>query len=310
VLKQKIQQYPLLCFYGLSIAIALATIPFFILPGVEDGIAQGFEQSGIPFNTDLVTAVRVAVAAPIALPGLLLSLISLASVDIAVMIVAKVAYGQKGLTALKQRFRFWSPQIKWQRALLVWVSCILTFSAMNLATGLLNQLTLAPGNFNWRVNVIFGNILVSFLIAMFLDAGALFEENGWRGFALPLLQNHFSPLSASLILGLMWFGWHIPIKFDIFSYGLAAGILLFAILIVKFVLLTIIMTYFWNVVGGTTIIAISMHGLSNDSIRLAGQILSDSYAVYLISEINLILPMLIVAIVLIWKTQGKLGFNL
>ena len=39
--------------------------------------------------------------------------------------------------------------------------------------------------------------------------GALGEETGWRGYALPQLQRRFSPLASSLILALLWFGWHL-----------------------------------------------------------------------------------------------------
>jgi len=38
--------------------------------------------------------------------------------------------------------------------------------------------------------------------------GATGEELGWRGFALPRLQNRFSPLSSAIILGLIVSGWH------------------------------------------------------------------------------------------------------
>lgn len=37
------------------------------------------------------------------------------------------------------------------------------------------------------------------------------EETGWRGFALPRLQETFSPKIATLILSLFWAGWHIPL---------------------------------------------------------------------------------------------------
>lgn len=36
------------------------------------------------------------------------------------------------------------------------------------------------------------------------------EETGWRGFALPRLQDRFSPLTAMLVLALIWAGWHLP----------------------------------------------------------------------------------------------------
>ena len=38
--------------------------------------------------------------------------------------------------------------------------------------------------------------------------GPLFEESGWRGFALPRMQHRFGPVRGSLLLGMLWTGWH------------------------------------------------------------------------------------------------------
>src|SRR5262249_45840648 len=43
-----------------------------------------------------------------------------------------------------------------------------------------------------------------------LLGGPLFEEPGWRGFALPRLESRFGPLAGTLILGLVWSAWHVP----------------------------------------------------------------------------------------------------
>ncbi len=57
------------------------------------------------------------------------------------------------------------------------------------------------------------------------------EETGWRGFALPLLQRRVSPLTAMLVLAVIWAGWHLPMflvvdSFSGFSAGTVVGWLL------------------------------------------------------------------------------------
>lgn len=44
-----------------------------------------------------------------------------------------------------------------------------------------------------------------------LTGGPLGEEIGWRGFALPRLQRYWAPPVASLVLGVLWAGWHLPL---------------------------------------------------------------------------------------------------
>lgn len=55
--------------------------------------------------------------------------------------------------------------------------------------------------------------LATFLLVVTIGGG--FEEPGWRGFALPRLQARHTPVKATLILGLVWGVWHLPL------YGLA-----------------------------------------------------------------------------------------
>jgi membrane protease YdiL (CAAX protease family) len=37
------------------------------------------------------------------------------------------------------------------------------------------------------------------------------EELGWRGFMLPVLQERYSALTSSLLVGVAWAGWHLPL---------------------------------------------------------------------------------------------------
>jgi membrane protease YdiL (CAAX protease family) len=55
--------------------------------------------------------------------------------------------------------------------------------------------------------------VVPVFIAMLLFplSGAFGEELGWRGFALPRLLEGRSPLSATLLLGVLVAAWHAPL---------------------------------------------------------------------------------------------------
>ncbi|NHN58950.1 CPBP family intramembrane metalloprotease [Halorussus sp. JP-T4] len=48
-----------------------------------------------------------------------------------------------------------------------------------------------------------------FLFAMVLSGG-LNEEPGWRGFAQARLNERYGALRASLVVGVVWAGWHLP----------------------------------------------------------------------------------------------------
>jgi membrane protease YdiL (CAAX protease family) len=49
----------------------------------------------------------------------------------------------------------------------------------------------------------------AFVVVLLVGGGL--EEPGWRGFGLPLLQKRLSPIRATLVLGLVWGVWHVPI---------------------------------------------------------------------------------------------------
>src|SRR5262249_24475725 len=47
----------------------------------------------------------------------------------------------------------------------------------------------------------------------------LSEEPGWRDFALPLIQRRHGAALGTLILGLVWGCWHLPLFFTRWSLG-------------------------------------------------------------------------------------------
>jgi hypothetical protein len=62
-------------------------------------------------------------------------------------------------------------------------------------------------------------------------------------------------------------------------------------------------------VGGSTLIAIAMHGLHNDSVCLMDRITGGGYAPYAISEFSLPAPIVAVAVVVLFVSGRKLGLG-
>lgn len=47
--------------------------------------------------------------------------------------------------------------------------------------------------------------------ALVLVLGPISEEVGWRGFGLEALQRAYTPLASSLLIGVVWWAWHLPL---------------------------------------------------------------------------------------------------
>lgn len=54
--------------------------------------------------------------------------------------------------------------------------------------------------------------LTPIFIAMLLSN--VWEEIGWRGFALPRLRHRWGDLQVSLLMGSLWFLWHLPLMLN------------------------------------------------------------------------------------------------
>ena len=94
-----------------------------------------------------------------------------------------------------------------------------------------------------------------FFVSLFLR-GALGEELGLRGFALPRLQTHMSPFRASLIIGVLWGAWHLPV----FIGRDALSIMAFSLLSIG---LSMMFTWLFNGSGGSLIPVLLFHAAQN-----------------------------------------------
>jgi membrane protease YdiL (CAAX protease family) len=87
------------------------------------------------------------------------------------------------------------------------------------------------------------------------------EETGWRGYALPKLQQRFSPISASLVLAVFWVGWHIPQFFFLDSYK-NFSIAMIPVFVVGLGCGAVVWTWVYNRTGSILAVAV-WHGIYN-----------------------------------------------
>lgn len=279
----------------------------FLLSGAESAIDTGLSKAGIDFGSDLLTAARVLVVYPAALLGIALALGQVAAPDLAVLFVARIKGGRPLLHAVRRLFRPWSKDVGPRRGVRIWVTVLVVFSLCNVASGVLHH-AFIPRDFTWHLS---WSMVALLPVAMFLDAGALLEENGWRGFALPVLLRHRGPLAASIIVGLAWATWHFPVKYDAFTeYGLWEGLAYLGAFTIKIVAMSVVITFFWARAGQATLLAITMHGLSNDVARVGGFADGSTWQSSAISELDLAVPFIILAFVLVPYANRKGWGNL
>jgi membrane protease YdiL (CAAX protease family) len=84
------------------------------------------------------------------------------------------------------------------------------------------------------------------------DPGALGEELGWRGFALPLLLLRYPALIAGAILGLIWGVWHLP---AFYVPSLPHSTISIAAFICLAIALSVIMAWLYVQTGGNVVFA-------------------------------------------------------
>lgn len=171
-------------------------------------------------------------------------------------------YGKKGLLQLLGRFKRF--RIKWYWwALLFLIPATIHFTGVSLWQ-LLYTGEISPSILN--ISYWLGAIIPSFLIAGFG------EELGWRGFALPRLQRHFSPVVASLILGIVHLFWHLP------TYWLGQGIhnVPFVYVLAFIFPWTFIFSWLYNKSGGSMLFAVGFHAISNASLSIVSFFPSES----------------------------------
>lgn len=100
-----------------------------------------------------------------------------------------------------------------------------------------------------------------FLTALFLGGG-FGEELGWRGFMLPKLQERLSPITSSLVIGLIWGAWHAPV-FLFAGAERSGGLVSFVLFTILVICLSVIFTWVFNNSKEGLIIPLLLHASLN-----------------------------------------------
>ena len=217
---------------------------------------------------------------------------------VAALVMTAVTDGGPGVVRLLRRYIQWRTRLVWYLFVLIGIPVIIVLGTI-----------VVPGA-GESFQPIIGTLLIAYpwaFVLTFFLGGPLGEEPGWRGFALPRLQKRNGPLWGSLVLGLLWAGWHFPLFFTgVWTPPTLANMVMFTLMITA---LTVIMTWVFNHTGGSLLIMMLMHASFN---TFANRVAAPLFPAPIFEDYGL-LPVLIgfvvTAIVLIIATRGRLGYD-
>lgn len=107
-------------------------------------------------------------------------------------------------------------------------------------------------------------------VIFILFFGPVPEEMGWRGYVLDSLQDRWSALFSSLILGSAWALWHLPLFFIKGTYQANLGVFTvdFWLFLLMMIPETVLMTWIYNNNKRSTLSAVFFHF----AINLTGEV--------------------------------------
>lgn len=167
---------------------------------------------------------------------------------LAAIVVLAVTRGKAGVMALLRRM------VRWRVSPVWYAVALLLPVAITVAATVLNVLFGAQAPSSAELSGWTGLVPGFLLLLLVPGFGGAWEEPGWRGYALPRLQVGRSALLASLILGLLWAFWHLPL--------MVVGEVNWSD-IVLVIAASVVFAWVFNSASGSVLIAMVMHATNN-----------------------------------------------
>ncbi|SFC08797.1 CAAX protease self-immunity [Halobiforma haloterrestris] len=152
------------------------------------------------------------------------------------------------------------------------------------------------------------------LVGLSLLAG-LGEEPGWRGVALPRLQERYGPLGATVLLGVVWAGWHLPVYFvdPRSSHGITDPIVLggmVALTALGIVLYAFFYTWIYNRTGSILLLMVLHGGFNTSTVHLIpfadAVVFGPAYVTLLTVQVGVLF---VTVLGLVALSGGRLGYD-
>lgn len=197
-------------------------------------------------------------AVPPGLKFLLIVLAPFTGPTLAAFIMTTVLEGRVGVRRLLRRMVQWRFGLPWYLVALAAPPLVLMASVATIY----GAAALPPlGEQGMQI----GAAYMITLVVNLLIGGSLGEEPGWRGFALPRLQTHYGPLMGSIVLGVFWSLWHLPLILIPGGATWTGSIMLFIVLNIA---LSITHTWVFNGTRSSLLSVMLLHATFNTSTRL------------------------------------------
>jgi len=219
-----IKKHPLLAFFVLAYALSwMVEIPL----ALE---AQGMIQAGIPFSLHYLAAYGPMLSA---------------------LIVTGLIGGIRGLRELLSRMAKWKVNPGW------WLVAVAPLGLYLVVAAGLWLIQGIPMSLAAMGQVDFLPALGLAALPMWILTFGIGEETGWRGFALPRLQEGRSALRATIILWAFWALWHLPLFFYSYDVSILPGFL------IGLLAGAIVFTWLYNSSAGSILMTALWHGTFN-----------------------------------------------